>query len=652
MVEAATPVRASIPRLAYTIPAWQVLYATCAKLVDHPDAPEPLGTSVVPDAAASLPSVSADGLTYTFTIRSGLGFSPPSLESVTAASFQRAFERFAKLGPAPVFKYVEHIVGISDYRTGSASSISGVNASGNTLTIQLTQKDGGLVTKLTMPFFCAVPVSTPITSVATPLAMAGPYYVSSASFDGGGSVSGLTISQNPNYGGDRPRTLPQFTWNVQPDSAAAINAVTSGTADYTGQIPPAARPGLDTNYGEGSPPDLAGHRQYFTSPTLGVRFMALNTDPLSTFNDERLRDAVNLVLNRPSLAAIYGDEPDSHYLPPSMPGYKNEPIFPLAGDVVAAQALAQQAGLSPSNHVAVDLYASVGGPNVDAANAMATQLSQIWIDVTTHHQPFGTMFPFLRANPGAYDIVTFGWISDFADPAATMRLLDGAELSQAEHFNFSRFKDPAWNPEFAYASALSGDERGQAYGNLDVNLASGPAPHAAFATIIATHLFSPTLGCPILQPVYWLDLARLCQRQPISPGNPISTGGTPTPSEPLQAEVLSPVSGSASIAEGPTAADAAGYALLGQELSIEAPTASPSDPLVLRFGVDASALGAAGVDHTTVQVLRNGVAVPACTGSPGCGSRPLRLGANPGRPGRRSDHRSHVRAEHLELRSG
>jgi class 3 adenylate cyclase/tRNA A-37 threonylcarbamoyl transferase component Bud32/DNA-binding beta-propeller fold protein YncE len=63
---------------------WQLEYATGAQLLNYPDAPAPRGTQLQPEVAAAPPSVSADGRTYTFRIRPGFRFSPPSSQKVTA----------------------------------------------------------------------------------------------------------------------------------------------------------------------------------------------------------------------------------------------------------------------------------------------------------------------------------------------------------------------------------------------------------------------------------------------------------------------------------------------------------------------------------------------------------------------------------------
>ena len=81
------------PALAYWFLPWQVLQATCAKLVNYPDEPGQAGIRLRPEVATSMPKRSADGLTYTFRIRRGYRFSPPSNEPVAARNFKYAIER-------------------------------------------------------------------------------------------------------------------------------------------------------------------------------------------------------------------------------------------------------------------------------------------------------------------------------------------------------------------------------------------------------------------------------------------------------------------------------------------------------------------------------------------------------------------------------
>ena len=80
------------PALAYYQESWQIEYATCVKLLNYPDKPAPAGYQLQPEAASAMPTVSADGLTVTFTVPPGK-YKFNTGEPVTAATFQHALER-------------------------------------------------------------------------------------------------------------------------------------------------------------------------------------------------------------------------------------------------------------------------------------------------------------------------------------------------------------------------------------------------------------------------------------------------------------------------------------------------------------------------------------------------------------------------------
>src|SRR5207247_350234 len=104
---------------SYGPQAAQLEFATCAKLLNYPDRAGRAGTTLVPEVAAAMPAVSADGKTYTFAIRRGFRFSPPNGQPVTARAFERALERFIRprmqptaCGLAPL---LDDIVGYGAY---------------------------------------------------------------------------------------------------------------------------------------------------------------------------------------------------------------------------------------------------------------------------------------------------------------------------------------------------------------------------------------------------------------------------------------------------------------------------------------------------------------------------------------------------------
>jgi YVTN family beta-propeller protein len=140
-----------------------LLYATCASLVTYPDKLAPEGSRIVPEVAEAVPPPSQGGTTYTFKLRRGFRFSPPSNEPVTAAAFKTAIERITnprtKSFSASLFS---DISGFAAYSSGKASHLSGVIALGQTLTIRLSRPNGGFLANLASAPTCAVPIGTPV----------------------------------------------------------------------------------------------------------------------------------------------------------------------------------------------------------------------------------------------------------------------------------------------------------------------------------------------------------------------------------------------------------------------------------------------------------------------------------------------------------
>jgi alpha-tubulin suppressor-like RCC1 family protein/Ca2+-binding RTX toxin-like protein len=104
----------------------------------------------------------------------------------------------------------------------------------------------------------------------------------------------------------------------------------------------------------------------------------------------------------------------------------------------------------------------------------------------------------------------------------------------------------------------------------------------------------------------------------VAPGGAVTTnpsGGAATKEDPIDTTVTSPVAGAITIQEEPVAGTPpSGYGLAGQVVSISAPVATPANPLIISFLVDQSHVPP-GQSAATLQIFRNGVMVPNCTGS-------------------------------------
>ena len=492
------------PAVAYDTLSRQLLYATCANLLNYPDRAGLAGSQLVPEVAQSLPARSADGKTYTFAIRSGFRFSPPSTERVTAQTFKTTIER--TLSPAmksPIAPEFADIVGAGAYMAGKTAHIAGVTARANTLTIRLTQPAPNLPARLAQPFFCAVPSNTPRDPHGDGvIPSAGPYRVTSNT-----PGQGVVLTRNPDYHGSRPHRLARIELAVRIPGPRAVAQVQAGTADYAmdGEVDSTNAATLAARYGPHSAAARSGHQQYFAANTESVLdYFALNTHrPL--FADVRLRQAASYAINRTALARL-GDpfaslpgHPTDHYLPPGIPGHVNGQIYPLTPDLTKARQLAK--GHAGATAV---LYTCNRPTCIQQAQIVKNDLAAIDLHVvvkTFEDRALSTRI----GTPGEpFDIFGEGsWAADYPDPTGVLDPL------LEESSNGPTLDDPTYRRRLASAARRTGPERYLAYARLDADLVRNAAPLIAYGNPSTHELFSARMGCQTYG-VYGIDLAALC----------------------------------------------------------------------------------------------------------------------------------------------
>jgi DNA-binding SARP family transcriptional activator/ABC-type transport system substrate-binding protein len=506
------------PAMISSPQAYQWEYATAAKLFNYPDAPPPAGLRPQPELAAGPPVVSDGGTTYTFHIRSGFRFSPPSNERVTAATVRDSIERALspKLGPnAPGIRFADVITGAAAYHSGTVDHVAGLSANGDTLRMRLARPVGDLLHRLALPIFSVVPRRTPVigNGLTKPIPSAGPYYV--ASYTPGGQ---LVLRRNPHYSGSRPHALDEIVYAFGQSEDQAAGLVKGGEADYTtrGQsaafpISAAFRPGgrLDRLYGAHG---TRKPQRFFLTPTLATGRLWMNTSR-GIFRDARLRRAVNYALDRPPMAKQTGPfngQPSDQYLSPSMPGSLNGHIYPLAGpDLARAKALARGRGGRAV------LWTCNLPVCLAKAEIIRRNLAPLGIRVAVKSDfPVGGAGAAASKRGAAFDLTPLTSPVDLADPGNFLRsLFDGTLIRDTGNTNLSYFNDRVVNSRLARADRLSGRARERAFGRIAADLARNQAPIAVFSQPYQAEFVSARLGCLIHQPAFGgLDLAALCIR--------------------------------------------------------------------------------------------------------------------------------------------
>lgn len=497
------------PALAYTAESWALEYATCAKLYTYPDKPLPDGAVVIPEVATSFPTVSTDGKTVTIGLRSTFRFSTG--KAVTAANFVAAFNRDADPDlQSPAASYLHEIVGADAVLDGKAKTISGVTAVDRfRLQIRTTRPLADLVYRLTLPFFCPIPIDTPPREIDDPVG-SGPYYVVSR------VPSRVTmVKRNPYYSGARPANVDQIVWSVGLGAEACRAAVEQDQADYCGAagVPAGDYRELAATYGV----NRSGGQLFF-EPTLAIVYFAFNHDrpAFKGRGQIALAKAINWAIDRPALVrtlGYLGGERTDQILPPAIG--RDASLYPLGGvtqrSLVKARELLAQATFKPKSLV---LYAG-GGPTRLWAQIFQFNLERLGIEVDIKYFPTGgAMLAQAGTRGEPFDVAIASWGPDYADGFGYFGpLLDGDQLTATGNANIAYFDRPKYNREIERIESLSGEARSKAWADLDVEMMRDDPPWAPFMVLSNVDFVSKSFGCYVFQPaISHLDLAAACKK--------------------------------------------------------------------------------------------------------------------------------------------
>jgi len=503
------------PAIAWETDSWMLEYATCAKLYNYPDEPGAAGSQVVPEVATGFPKVSKDGKTQTFELRRPFRFHTGA--RITAANFVAAFNRDAlpKLqSPVVTAGYLNDLVGAQDVIDGKAATISGVRATGTyTLEIRTTKPLLDLVYRLAMPFFCPIATATPPTEIDNPLG-SGPYYVAAHVRN-----RQIVLERNPYYRGQRPANVDRVVWSIgNLDPEACRQGVERNELDYCFYIPPDDYAGIAAKYGI----NRANGRFFFT-PTLGTFYFAFNHDRPAFKGEGQipLKQAINLVVDRHALAAAAGflsGRRTDQILPSAMG--RDENIYPLTGvtdqTVARARALLAKAKYRPTKLVLYTHVPGFLGVNAIWADIFRFGLKRLGIDVEIKYlgTTFGQLIPRIGTRGEPFDVTIAAWVPDYPDGFAFFEpLLDGNNLAPTGNSNFAYFDRPQYNREIDRIANLTGEERSQAWADLDVEMMRDDPPWVPFMNGTERDFVSKSFGCYVFQAVMLgPDLAAACKK--------------------------------------------------------------------------------------------------------------------------------------------
>jgi len=308
------------------------------------------GADLRPDLALGLPSVSADGLVWTFRIRPGLHYAPPMQQrEIVAQDFVRSLQRDARVGGSTAYSVIEGYDNAA-HGNGGPSTIAGLQTpDDHTLVVHLKEVDGDLPYRFALLESAPIPPSPVDPSAPYGVASghdsgygrylvaSGPYMIDgssaldfSAQPDRQRPVSGLqpgrnlTLVPNPEWRASsdplRPAYVARMEFTIGVTNDAAASMLDDGRVDLilNGTPPPQIMPWLvDKVQADHRLGDIQVHaRDYQRAVEMNVA--------MPPFDDIHVRKAVNYILDKRALRSAHGGDMTgsvmTHYILDSLEG--------------------------------------------------------------------------------------------------------------------------------------------------------------------------------------------------------------------------------------------------------------------------------------------------------------------------------------------
>ena len=467
------------PALADSPEARSVEHLTCTTLFNVS------GTRLVPDAAASSPVVSGDGLTYTVRLRSGLTYD--SGTAITARDFAAAIKRAAdpKLS-SPASAYT--------------ADIAEARATGRyKLRIRLRRPAAEFASRLSSPFFCPLAPGTPRKIVA-PVPGSGPYYI--ASWD---KNRALVLKRNRFYQGRKAANPDEIDFNIGISYGLQQLRCEHDEADVCG-FPPGNAAELRKKYD-------VNRGRFFVKRHRTLYFLSINRDQDLFRDNDQLARAVNLALDRAAILRLngaLGGIATDQLLPRGVRGFRDWHLYPLKGALSKARRLAR----GHLGDAKCQLWSFNDGLGPGVAETIQLELEKIGIDCDTTLLARTDLYRQAGTRGAGYDLLLNSWDAQYPDPFDYFRLVDGRQIRARNNENLSYFEDARVDRLLAAAAEKAGRARSRTYAKLDRELMSRYAPVAPlFVSENTRVLVSSRVGCFASNEIYGVDYGALCLDQ-------------------------------------------------------------------------------------------------------------------------------------------
>lgn len=489
---------------------------------------------VIPRLAETLPTISADGLTYTFHLRKGVHFMDDPCfpggqgREVTAQDFVYSFTRLLdpKLESTGDWIFSSHVKGVKEWieQGNPKAAIPGFVATDrHTLEIRLHQPYPQLMWVLTMSYAFVVPheaverygVEFRRHPVGT-----GPFVLKDWRLN-----YRIEFERNPHFSG---QTYPSTGEAADRDAGLLEDAgkplplldriveyeidefYTAWQMFLGGQL---ARTGISKDYFERAiNPQLdlsdelkkRGIRLYKV-PEMDLRYIGFNMkdrvvgaspDPVIHEKHRKLRQAFSTAIDVETYCAVVcnnRDTPANTILPPGVAG-RTDKLYPYRFDRERAKRLLAEAGYPYGKDASgrplrlTMIMAGAGSTDSrQAAEFFSEQLRHVGVELYVQQLSFAEYLR--REHEGETQLVYAGWVIDYPDGQNFLQLLYGPNKTPG--INFCSYQNEEFDRLYEkIATMQDSPERSALYGTM-ADIAIADCPWALLTYPLSYGLFQP-----------------------------------------------------------------------------------------------------------------------------------------------------------------
>jgi len=437
------------PAIGYDWTNWPAIKMVFDGLLDY-DAT----TNVTPRLAAELPTISDDGLIYTFKLRPDVKFSNGRV--LTADDVVYSITRVLDPNTAsPGAGFFLGIQGANEFIAGTATSVAGIKAvDAQTVAFTLTAPDVTFLNKMALNFAYIVPKET----VDQAGADFGHQPIGTGPFTLKEWKSGeyLVFERNPNYFMSGMPLLDQVTIRVGVDPSVALLQLEKGDIQLMGDPPPGAEWARIKA-------DPTWTNRIETQPQVNTTYIAINTT-LAPFDNVKVRQALNHAIDKQRIVQLLNGRADvaNQILPPLMPGYDKDYVGYDYNPDKAKQLLAE-AGFPDGFETTIQCIAV--DPQPKLCESFQEDLAKVGIKLNVETLAAPNVID--SAGNGKNALTWSGglaWTQDYPDPDDFYAPILGCDSNVPGGWNWSRYCNQDLHPQFvAQLGVADRDARMEAY---------------------------------------------------------------------------------------------------------------------------------------------------------------------------------------------